>query len=89
MGFRMRRVAVAAAILSAVALTAHAQSSVSGRVVSDATGDPIANARVSIATTAPQGTPVVLTNSEGRFTLPAPQGRFTIGASKTGYAPSA
>src|SRR5471030_609426 len=84
----MRRVALAAAILSAVALTADAQSSVSGRVVSDQTGDAIPNARVSLTTTAPQGAPVVLADDEGRFTLPAPPGRFTIGASKSGYAPA-
>jgi hypothetical protein len=55
-----------------------------GRVVANETGDPIANARVSLRTTGP-GVPVVLTNHEGRFTLTAAPMRLTVVASKSGY----
>jgi len=93
----MDRVALATVILSAIALTAEAQPprespsasipqtrTVSGRVVADETGDPIANARVSVSATGP-GAPVVLTDREGRFTLTAPPSRVTVVANKSGY----
>ena len=93
----MKHVALAIVILSAIALTARAQSprdhpsasepatrTLSGRVLADETGDPIANARVSLLTTG-QGVPVVLTNHDGRFTLTAPPTRLTLAASKSGY----
>src|SRR5882672_2235300 len=93
----MQRVALATVILSAIALTAGAQPprenpsasvpqtrSFSGRVVADETGDPIANARVSLSAPGP-GTPVVLTDREGRFTLTAPPARVTVVANKSGY----
>jgi hypothetical protein len=81
----MVRAAVATLILSAIALTAGAQTTVSGRVVLDDTGDPIPNARVTVASTA-LGTPVVLSDGEGRFTFTAPPGGAHIVASKSGYA---
>jgi hypothetical protein len=93
----MKHVALATVILSAIALMAEAQPprenpsasvpqtrTFSGRVVADETGDPIANARVSLLTTG-QGVPVVLTSHEGRFTLTAPPTRLTVVASKSGY----
>ena len=93
----MRRVALATVILSAIALTTRAQPprdhpsasepatrTLSGRVIADETGDPIANARVSLLTTGP-GVPVVLTSRDGRFTLAAPPTRLTIAVSKSGY----
>jgi hypothetical protein len=93
----MQRVALATVILGAVALTSRAQSprdhpsasesatrTLSGRVIADETGDPIANARVSLLTTG-QRVPIVLTNREGRFTLTAPPTRLTVAASKSGY----
>jgi protocatechuate 3,4-dioxygenase beta subunit len=84
----MRRVAAATLILSAVALLARAQSlSITGRVVADETGEPIANARVTLAAAA-QGTPVVLTDPDGRFALIAAAGRPSLVASKSGYARS-
>src|ERR1044071_6220785 len=78
----MQRVALATVILSAAALIANAQQSVrlSGRVVSDETGDPIANARVTLSA---QGAPVVLTDRDGRFTLTATSARVTVTASKS------
>jgi protocatechuate 3,4-dioxygenase beta subunit len=93
----MKRVALATVLLSAIALTAEAQPprenpsasipqtrTFSGRVVADETGDPIANARVSVSATGP-GAPVVLTDRQGRFTLTAPPSRVTVVANKTGY----
>src|SRR3981189_583540 len=94
----MRRVALATVILSAMALTARAQPSrenpptpapqtrsISGRVVADDTGDPIANARVTLSPATP-GAPVVLTDREGRFTLIAASPRVTLTASKSSYS---
>ena len=82
----MRR-SLVAFIVSTVALAAHAQTAtVTGRVVADATGDPIPNVRVAVASTA-AGSPV-LTDGDGRFTLPAPAGPQSVVASKSGYARS-
>jgi Carboxypeptidase regulatory-like domain len=56
-----------------------------GRVIDGATRQPIPNAQIS---TGPNviGSPVALTDSEGRFSLPAPSGRFVVVGNKTGYA---
>src|SRR5437016_11665579 len=83
----MRRVGPAAVILSAAALVAHAQSTaITGRVVADDGGSPIPNARVSL-TIAAAGAPVVLTDADGTFSFAGPpSGRYTVAASKTGYA---
>jgi protocatechuate 3,4-dioxygenase beta subunit len=56
-----------------------------GRVIDAATRQPIPNAHLS---TGPNviGSPVVLADEQGRFSLPAPSGRFSAVASKTGYA---
>jgi hypothetical protein len=93
----MRRV-FAAVVLSAVTLLASPQASrdspttsqsviISGRVVVDATGDPIRNARVTVSPSG-QGTPVVLSDGEGRFSLTAPLGPNRLIARKSGYARS-
>jgi protocatechuate 3,4-dioxygenase beta subunit len=89
----MRRVVLLAAIiLCAGALTVGAQTTVRGRVVSDGTGDPIPNARVSVTPTTAKPAltdiHVVLADGDGRFELPAPRGTFRVRASKTGYAAS-
>src|SRR5262245_61309717 len=82
----MRR-SIVAVLVSTVALAGHAQTAgVTGRVVADATGDPIPNVRVALTVAAP-GSPV-LTDRDGRFTLPAPAGRQSVVASKSGYARS-
>jgi hypothetical protein len=81
----MNSIAVATVTFSALALVAGAQSTIRGRVVADDTGDPIPNARVSLATSTP-GTPVVLADADGRFMLPVPAGRATVVASKATYA---
>jgi hypothetical protein len=63
-----------------------AQSAISGRVVVDATGDPLPNARVALRSNA-LGAPVVLSDAEGRFALTAVDERATLAVSKSGYAP--
>jgi protocatechuate 3,4-dioxygenase beta subunit len=85
------------ALAGAVAISAHAQAPkrppttsaaaivITGRVVTDSTGDPIRNARVTLFPES-QETPVVLTDAAGAFRLTAPLGRFSVVASKTGYA---
>jgi protocatechuate 3,4-dioxygenase beta subunit len=56
-----------------------------GRVIDAATRQPVPNAHLS---TGPNvvGSPVVLADEEGGFSLPAPSGRFIVIANKTGYA---
>ena len=94
----MKHVAIATVILGAIALSARAQPPresasppappkrvLTGRVLTNETGDPIANARVALAPSG-QGTPVVLTDHDGRFALKAPLTRATIAASKSGYS---
>jgi carboxypeptidase family protein len=86
----MRCAAVGVAMFGAVVLVGDAQSpGVTGRVVADSTGDPVANARVTLTTTAATatlGTPVVLTDATGRFAIAAPAGGQRVVASKSGYA---
>jgi len=60
------------------------QSIITGRVVADATGDPIPNARVRIV--AAGRTRFTVTDADGRFTFASPEdGAFTISALKSGY----
>src|SRR5262245_29421312 len=70
------------------AQTAPAQTAVSitlhGRVVADDTGDPIANARVA-APAGAIGTPVVLTDDEGRFALTVSSELANVVVSKPGF----
>jgi hypothetical protein len=81
----MRIIVKAALMLAAIATVASAQTTITGRVVADDTGDPIANARVTLTSTA-LGTPVVLTDGEGRFSFPAPPAKSNVVANKTGYS---
>jgi protocatechuate 3,4-dioxygenase beta subunit len=55
-----------------------------GRVVEDATGAPLPNARVTI-TASGVGVPVVLTTEDGGFSLPVPAEHVGIVATKAGY----
>jgi protocatechuate 3,4-dioxygenase beta subunit len=94
----MKAVVLAVALfVSTVARPSHAQATrsgaapsrsgivVSGRVVTDDTGDPVRNARVAV--TGLQPAPVVLTDADGRFAFSVPSGgRYILAASKTGYA---
>jgi protocatechuate 3,4-dioxygenase beta subunit len=66
---------------------AAAPLTITGRVVADATGEPIPNARVSV-TPADVGSPVALADRDGQFTLAAPSGPYRVAASKSGYAPA-
>jgi len=88
----MRRAAVGVAMFAAVVLVGHAQSpGLTGRVVADSTGEPIANARVTLTTTAAVatlGAPVGLTDADGRFAIPGAADAQRVVASKSGYARS-
>jgi hypothetical protein len=83
----MRDVAAIVLLLNLMALQVQAQSvavTLRGRVVTDDTVEPIANARI----TAPSqtfGAPVVLTDGDGQFAVAVPPGTTRIVASKTGY----
>src|SRR5436190_18918191 len=92
----MTRIVASTLALSAVALAVRAQSpqvppsalqtvTISGRVVADETGQPLANARVSISSAALR-TRVVLADGDGRFALSGPPDRSTVVAAKSGYA---
>src|SRR2546427_9528620 len=90
------RIIAATLVVSAVALVVRAQSSrqvstsvpqaivISGRVVADETGQPLANARVSISSAALR-TRIVMANGGGHFALSVPPDRYTIDGSKSGY----
>jgi hypothetical protein len=67
------------------AAIAPAVITISGRVIADVTGDPIANARVTLSPES-RTSPVTLTDLDGRFSLTAPAGRYGVVTSKTGYA---
>jgi hypothetical protein len=61
-------------------------ATVAGRVVADETGDPLANARVSIKAASGVGAPVVLSDADGHFVFNVPAGRHSVVASKSRYA---
>lgn len=85
---------VAACAIPAAVLWAHAQSSgqfgaspsIDGRVVDATSGMAIRNARVARAPD-PEGARVVLTDADGRFSLPSGRGRYTVTVTRTGYTP--
>lgn len=92
----MTRIVLSTWILIAIPLVARAQTArdgtarpptatVAGRVIADATGDPLPNVRIALTDGAAAGR-VVLSDAEGRFTISAPAGRHAIAAKKTGYA---
>jgi hypothetical protein len=82
----MKRVLATIAMLGTVALAVDAQTTITGRVVADESGDSLPNARVSLASA--DKTSVILTDGDGRFVFPALSGRSTVIASKSGYARS-
>ena len=71
-------------LFASPSLSTQAASVITGRVVAESTGDPIANARVTVPSDA-LGAPVVLTDSDGRFSLSAPAGPFRVVVTKSGY----
>jgi protocatechuate 3,4-dioxygenase beta subunit len=90
----MTRFITAALAVSAIGLT-QAQSpslnlsrpptQVSGQVVADETGDPIANAQITL-TPAGLGTSVVMTDGNGSFGIMVPATASGVAAMKSGYA---
>src|SRR5437899_779112 len=85
----MRNARAAAVLVALAALPVQGQppNTIRGRVIADDTDEPVANARVA-APLAGVGTPVVLTDDDGRFTLTIPAGATRLSASKTGYGHS-
>jgi len=97
---RAVRLWCAIAIAFAIAVAAHAQAprdrtnsastdspagAIRGRVVAAANGDPVRNARVSVA--GGHELPPLLTDKDGRFAFERlPAGDFTLAANKAGYA---
>jgi hypothetical protein len=93
----MKTVVLGLVLVGAIAASAQVQSPprapiasagivvITGRVVTDSTGDPIRNARVALSPES-QETPLVLTDAAGAFRLTAPVGRYRVVANKTGYA---
>ena len=81
------RAAAVLVALAALPVQGQPPNTIRGRVIADDTGEPVANARVT-APLAAVGTPVVLTDDDGRFTLTIPAGATRLAASKTGYGRS-
>jgi Carboxypeptidase regulatory-like domain len=73
-------------VLPLALATAQEPVQLRGRVVADEGETPIRNARVALASDA-IASPVVLTDDQGRFALPASSGAVRIRVSKAGYGP--
>src|SRR6188508_3542996 len=82
----MKRIVTAVALIVSALATPRAQSAITGRVVADDSGDPIPNARVALNLSNRQERVVVVSDREGRFSLPAPEGRHNVVATKTRFA---
>ena len=83
-----RPAAIVALALAAASVAAVSAQSVviTGRVVADDSGDPIPNARVTLAGVK-AGAPVTLTDAGGNFRFAAPTlDRYTVAVEKTGFA---
>lgn len=76
MSFRLSA-PIAIALVFATLLTPTAHADITGIVVDDSTGDPVAGARVRVQTTT--GAPFV-TGADGLFALPDPAGTVTVTA---------
>src|SRR5436190_1554748 len=70
-----------------VAAMAQSASTIVGRVVADETGNPVANARVTVTTSSGFAAPVTLTDADGRFSIArsATESHSVVVATKTGY----
>ena len=86
----IRRLAVVSILLGVLAARSRAQPTsviVAGRVIADATGDPLPHARVVLYEDATP-LPPIFTDPNGRFSSGAlPQGRYHLTATKSGYTP--
>ena len=84
----MIRPLAGALLLLAVVATGHAQPAgvvIAGRVVADATGDPLPHVRLILYNDATP-LPPMFSDAEGRFaTAPLPQGRYHLSATKAGF----
>src|SRR5688572_30219536 len=85
----MKRLVLAAVVVAAGTVVTRAQPApITGRIVADHNGEPVANARVLLDRPDATDRVVVLSDREGRFALPAPPGRHNLVASKTRFARS-
>ena len=82
----MKHVVPAAVLIVALCFVSpRAQSVITGRVVADESGDPVANARV-VANAGSSDRLITVTERDGRFSLPVPPGRHGIVATKPRFA---
>jgi protocatechuate 3,4-dioxygenase beta subunit len=81
----MKHAVLALLLLAPLVSSALAQSVITGRVVADESGDPVANARV-VANAGSSDRLVTLTGRDGQFSLPVPPGRHGLVATKARFA---
>ena len=82
----MKHAVLALLLLVAAWAAPQAQSAITGRVVADDSGDPVANARVVLNLSGSQDRVVAVSERDGRFVLPVPPGRHNIVATKPRFA---
>jgi uncharacterized GH25 family protein len=82
----MKHVMPAAMLVVALSASPYAQSIITGRIVADDSGEPVPNARVALNLANSRERVVLLSDRDGRFSLPAPEGRHNIVATKTRFA---
>ena len=81
----MKHAVLALLLLVATWAAPGAQSAITGRVVTDESGDPVTNARV-VANAGSSERVVTVTDRDGRFSLPVSPGRHGIVATKPRFA---
>ena len=81
----MKHAVLALLLLVATWAAPGAQSAITGRVVTDESGDPVTNARV-VANAGSSERVVTMTDRDGRFSLPVSPGRHGIVATKPRFA---
>src|SRR5688572_21226035 len=82
----MKHAVPAVVLILATLQSPAAQSAISGRVVADDSGDPIANARVVLNFPGSADRVVAVSERDGRFSLPVPPGLHNIVATKPRFA---
>ncbi len=83
----LKHLVLITAMIAAATSTA-AQSAITGRVVADQSGEPLPNVRILLNMPEANDRVLVLTDRDGRFTLPAPPGKHNVAVSKTRFARS-